>query len=121
MVEDAFGLRWGWRQEATFTVQVRQTWTNTVSIKGFGKSLNVTSTNLGNLANIEAKEEELFVAWVIGWMLLQFSTMRNTIQETDMDRWISELQRTPTSKTIRSEERISNPNDACTEVDKEKR
>lgn len=53
-------------------------------------------------------------------MLLQFSTVRNTIQETDMDRWISELQRTTTSKTIRSEERLSNPNDACTEVDKEK-
>lgn len=37
----------------------------------------------GNLLNTEVKDE-IYLGSVIGWVLLQFSTMRNMIQETAM-------------------------------------
>lgn len=56
----------------------------------------VNLTNLGNLLNIEVKEE-IFLAWMVGWMPLQFSTMRNTIPETVMPDGLVNDRKIPTS------------------------
>lgn len=66
---------------------MRETWAKIASVERSGKYIsgefNKPCTNLGNLLNIEVKDE-IYLGSVIAWVLLQFSTMRNMIQETVM-------------------------------------
>lgn len=60
---------------------MRETWTKIASIERSGKHMSGEFNKPGNLLNIEVKDE-IYLGSVIGWVLLQFSTMRNMIQET---------------------------------------
>lgn len=62
---------------------MRETWTKIASIERSGKHMSGEFNKPGNLLNIEVKDE-IYLGSVIGWVLLQFSTMRNMIQETAM-------------------------------------